>query len=163
MYFPNSCVLYLCYSVLFYRSVTSAKFSRGTCARTLAEDINSIFIHSFIPRTNAECEDSLPFSWASSVPLCYIPFLSFFSTNYSSILPHFFLSSISWSTAWSVWFQIHIQYFLVILFSSILCTCPEQRNMCNLIASVVVGGFLFSKWLKLLSVPLDHSKLQWSD
>jgi hypothetical protein len=26
-----------------------------------------------------------------------------------------------------------------ILFSSILCTCPNQRNLCNLIVSVMVG------------------------
>ena len=31
--------------------------------------------------------------------------------------------------------------FLGILFSSILCTCPNQRNICNLIVSVIVGFF----------------------
>ena len=30
---------------------------------------------------------------------------------------------------------------LGILFSSILCTCPNQRNLCNLIVSVIVGFF----------------------
>ena len=36
--------------------------------------INSIhsFIHSFIPLPHAECDDSLPFSGASSIPLCYV-------------------------------------------------------------------------------------------
>jgi hypothetical protein len=29
---------------------------------------------------------------------------------------------------------------LGILFSSILCTCPNQHNLCNLIVSVIVGG-----------------------
>ena len=29
--------------------------------------------HSFIPLARAECDDSLPFSGASSIPLCYIP------------------------------------------------------------------------------------------
>jgi hypothetical protein len=33
-------------------------------------------IHSFIPLACAECDDSLPFSGASSIPLCYIPFPS---------------------------------------------------------------------------------------
>jgi hypothetical protein len=28
-----------------------------------------------------------------------------------------------------------------ILFSSILCTCPNQRNLCSLIVSVIVGFF----------------------
>ena len=53
------------------------------------------FIHSFIPSACAECGDSLPFSGASSIPLCYIPF----STNCSFILPHFILPSISWSAS----------------------------------------------------------------
>jgi hypothetical protein len=30
---------------------------------------------------------------------------------------------------------------LGILFSSILCTCPNQRNLCSLIVSVMVGIF----------------------
>jgi len=32
------------------------------------------YIHSFIPLACAECNDSLPFSWASSIPLCYLLF-----------------------------------------------------------------------------------------
>jgi len=52
-----------------------------------------------------------------------------FSTNYSSILAHFILPSISWSTSQSC-SQIHI---LGILFSSILCTYPNQCNLFNLI------------------------------
>jgi hypothetical protein len=30
---------------------------------------------------------------------------------------------------------------LGILFSSILCTCPNQRNLCNLTVSVMLGFF----------------------
>jgi len=33
-----------------------------------------LFIHSFIPLPCAECDDSLPFSGASSIPLCYVLF-----------------------------------------------------------------------------------------
>ena len=32
------------------------------------------FMHSFIPLAWAECDDSLPFSEASSIPLCYVFF-----------------------------------------------------------------------------------------
>jgi len=32
------------------------------------------FIHSFIPLACAECNDSLLFSRASTIPLCYVPF-----------------------------------------------------------------------------------------
>jgi hypothetical protein len=35
---------------------------------------------------------------------------------------------------------------LGILFSSILCTCPNQRNLFNLIVSVIVG-FLTLAWI----------------
>ena len=33
-----------------------------------------IYIHSFIPLACAECNHSLPFSGASSIPLCYVLF-----------------------------------------------------------------------------------------
>jgi hypothetical protein len=33
----------------------------------------------------------------------------------------------------------YIILFFEILFSSILCTCPNQRNLFNLIVSVIVG------------------------
>ena len=33
----------------------------------------SNIMHSFIPLVRAECDDSLMFSGASSIPLCYIP------------------------------------------------------------------------------------------
>ena len=36
--------------------------------------IQKIFIHSFIPLACAEFDDSLPFSGASSIPLCYVLF-----------------------------------------------------------------------------------------
>jgi hypothetical protein len=38
---------------------------------------------------------------------------------------------------------------LGILFSSILCTCPNQRNLCRLIVSVIVG-FLTIAWISSL-------------
>jgi hypothetical protein len=43
---------------------------------------------------------------------------------------------------------------LGILFCSILCTCPNQHNLCNTIASVMVGCFIklinFLYWLMFL-------------
>ena len=78
-------------------------------------------------------QELLPF-----FPFIYF-FLPLFFASYASILPHFVLPSISWSTSWSCCFQIHTQYSLGVLFSSILCTCPNQRNLCNLIVNVIVG------------------------
>jgi hypothetical protein len=41
-------------------------------------------------------------------------------------------------------------------FFSILCTCPNQRNLCNLIASVKVGFFAIA-WISLLVNVLQFS------
>jgi hypothetical protein len=74
-----------------------------------------LFIHSFIQsfihsigvqNVTIPCrsQELLPF-----LSVIYL-FLPLFSTNYSSILLHFILPSISSSACWSCWFQIHIQY-----------------------------------------------------
>jgi hypothetical protein len=42
-----------------------------TCSKHVKDNLSS-----FIPLVCAECDDSLPFSGASSIPLCYIPFPS---------------------------------------------------------------------------------------
>ena len=65
--------------------------------------------YSFIPLACAECDDSLPFSAASSIPLCYVLF-PVTLLHYSFILSHLILPSISWSTSRSCCSQIHIQY-----------------------------------------------------
>jgi hypothetical protein len=59
--------------------------------------------------------------------------------NYSSILPHFILPSISWSTTQCCCFQFTYSTLIEILFSSILCIFPNQRNLCNRIVSVILG------------------------
>ena len=43
------------------------------------------FFNSFIPLACAECDDSLPFSGASSTPLCYVPFPS---THFHQLVFH---------------------------------------------------------------------------
>jgi hypothetical protein len=53
-------------------------------------------------------------------------------------------------------FQIYIYYFLVILFSSILCTCPNQHNLFNLLIHVIVG-FLTIAQISLLVNILQFS------
>ena len=71
-------------------------------------------IHSFVPLACAECDDSLPFSGASSIPLCYTPFPStlfhqlvfhhpsFHSVIYflidllASLFPNLFLPKLLW-------------------------------------------------------------------
>ena len=47
-------------------------------------------IHSFIPLACAECDDSLPFSGASSIPLCYVlfPATLFHQLFFHPLSPH---------------------------------------------------------------------------
>jgi hypothetical protein len=97
----------------------------------------SFFIHSIdVQNVTNPChsQELLPF-----LSVIYF-FLQLFFTNYSSILPYYFLPSISWSTSQSCFFSKFIYNTLLgILFSSILCTCPNHHNLCNLLVSVMVG------------------------
>ena len=75
-----------------------------------------------------------------------LPFLSVmyfllppFSANYFSILPCFILPYTSWSASQSCCSKFICNTLLGILFSSILCTCTNQRNLFNLIVCVIVG------------------------
>ena len=88
--------------------------------------------HSFIPLTCAECDDTLPFSGASSFPLCYIPFHPFPSTSLPSSLTlscHLFLG-VPLSLVAS---KFIYNTFLGILFTSILCTCQNQWRAASFI------------------------------
>ena len=94
--------------------------------------------HSFIHLACAECDDSLPFSGASSIPLCYVLFPA---TLLHQLLVH------PLSPHLAIYFLVYISIMLFpnsyillwILFSSILCTCPNQRNLFNLIVSIIIG------------------------
>ena len=63
---------------------------------------------SFIPLACAQCDDSLPFSGASSIPLCYelFPATLLHHLFFHPLSPH--LPSISWSTSQSCFSQIQI-------------------------------------------------------
>jgi len=95
--------------------------------------MNEYYVHSFISLACAECVDSFPFSGASSIPLCYIPFPS---TLFHHLAIYFlvYLSALLFPNSYTRYIT-----FLGILFSSILCTCPNQRYLFNLIVSVMVG------------------------
>jgi hypothetical protein len=79
-----------------------SKFATGFSYWIRAEHFT---VYSLIPSACAECNHSSLFSGTSSIPLCYIPF-----SNYYTTLPHFNLSSISWSTS-KPCFQIHTYNF----------------------------------------------------
>ena len=88
------------------------------------ENVICKFIHSFhwhVQNAVIPCrsQELLPF-----FPIIYF-FLPLFSANYASILPHFVLPSVSWSTSWSC-FQIHTQYSFgnSIFFHSLYVSTP---------------------------------------
>ena len=90
--------------------------------------------------TCAECNNSLMFSGAFSIPLCYIPFplilfhqLVFHPPSlHHAIYFLVYLSALLLPNSYTI-------LFLGILFSSILCTCPNQHNLLKLIVSVIMG------------------------
>ena len=99
-------------------------------------DWECALLYSFIPLTYAECDDSLPFSGASSIPLCYVlfPATLLHQLVLHSLSPHvaiYFLVCLSIL----LFTNSNIILFLGILFPSILCTCPNQHNPVQLIVS----------------------------
>jgi len=103
--------------------------------------------HGHVQNATIPChaQELLPFL---SVMYFFLPPIS---TNHSSILSHFILPSISWSTSQSFVPRFIYNTLLGILFSSILCTCPNQRNLYNLIVPCYSRFFLplhkFLYWL----------------
>ena len=104
---------------------------------------SAVHIHLFHCHVqNVMIPYSLPFAGASSIPLCYIPFPS---TLFHQLVFH------PPSLHLAIYFLVYLSAFLFpnsyiilfwgILFSSILCTCPNQCNLFNLIVSVIVGFF----------------------
>ena len=102
----------------------------------ISDGINCI--RSFIPLACAECDDSLPFSGVSSIPLCYVLFPA-------TLLHQLFVHPLQ--THLTIYFLVLRLYLIVpkfiynvllgILFSSTLCTCPNQRNPFKLSVSLV--------------------------
>ena len=94
----------------------------------------------FIPLAHAECDDSLPFSGASSIPLCYVLFPAtllhqLFFHPLSPHLAHLFLGlPLSLVVPKFIYNTL-----LGILLSSILCICPNQHNLFNLNVSITEG------------------------
>ena len=84
----------------------------------------------------AKCDGSLPFSWSSSIPLCYI---SFSATLLTQLIYHH--PSLHSPIHFLVYLsnQFPNSLFGGIILSSILCSCPNQHNLFNLIVCITVG------------------------
>ena len=134
-----------CRHTRIYRECGFDLYIHGHCCKTarIKHSVCGAFeTSSFIPLACAKCDDSLLFSGASSITLCYIPF--------PSILFHqlvFHPPSIHLAIYFLVYLSASLSpnsYIILlggILFSSILSTCPNQRNLFDLIVSVTVGFF----------------------
>ena len=98
---------YTCSSFVIFRG-TQSLIQPGTCAFCQFVIVPLLsFIHSFIPLACVECDDSLPFWEASSIPLCCL-FFPVTLLHQLFIHPPSILPSISWSTSQSCCSQIHI-------------------------------------------------------
>ena len=96
------------------------------------------FIHSFIPLACAECNDSLPFSGASSIPLCYVlfPFTLLQQLFFHPLSPHLaiyfliYLSILLFPNSyiipfWELCFlPFYVRWFLAMQEIFVLCTVP---------------------------------------
>ena len=122
----------------------------------------SYFVHSFhwhVRNSTIPClsQKLLPFL---SVTYFFLPPFM----NYSSILYHLIWPSISWSTSHLFVTKFIYNTLLGILFSSILCTCPNQRNLFNLIVSAMVCSYLLPPFTNYSSI-LYHlilPSISWS-
>ena len=102
-------------------------------------------VQSINPLACAECGDSLPFSGASSIPPCHTLFPA------TPLHRPFFPSSLTSSSHLFLGLPLGLLVSKFIyntllgnLLSSILCTCPNHRNLCSLIVSVIVGFLIFA-------------------
>ena len=121
---------------------------------------NQSINQSINPLACTECGDSLPFSGASSIPPCH----TLFSCHSSppTILPSSLTSSSHLFLGLPLGLVVSrfiYNTLLGILFSSILCTCPNQRNLCSLIVSVIVGFLIFA-YISSLVITVH---LQWQN
>ena len=88
----------------------------------------------------AEYDDFLPFSGASFISLCCVLFPStqFHHLVFHPSLLHLAIYFLVYLLA-LLFPNSYLKPFLGILFSSILCTCPNQHNLCSLTVSAIVG------------------------
>ena len=90
-------------AVCFHNPHEWSKWSSLTTRQPCYKHIHSLLWHAQNVTIPCHCQELLPFL---SVMHFFLPP---FSTNYSSILSHLILPSISWSTSQSSCSQIHIQ------------------------------------------------------
>ena len=94
----------------------------------------------FLPLACAECNNSLLFSRASSIPLCFIPFPStlFHQLVFQPPSLHLAIYFLVYLSA-LLFPNSYIILFWEFYFFSIFCTCQNQCDLFNITVSVIVG------------------------
>ena len=112
---------------------------------------------SFISLACAEFDDSLPFSGASSIPLCYVlfPATLLLQLFFHPLSSHLFLGLPLNNLVVP---KFIYNTLLGILFSFILCTCPNQHNLFNIIVSIIEAdmSIYFTKCFKFVNFDLQN-------
>ena len=133
-----------CVYINSWPCVYSVVTCSGPSGTYLLCKVGSVCSHSFIPLAWAECDDSLHFSGASSVPLCY-------ALVAATLLNHILPSSLTSSCHLFLSLLLRLvgpkfiyKTLLGIIFSSILCRCPNQRNLFNFIFSILLGFLMLA-------------------
>jgi hypothetical protein len=135
-------------------TVTAAELIRKKISEKKKEDISNIFL--YVTRSsNFEIGTSLNLWLIHSIGMCRMQrFLAVLRSFFHSslFLPPFSTNFLPSSLTSSCYLFLGLSLKLVvskfiyntllgILFSSILCTCPNQHNLFNLNVSVLVGFF----------------------
>ena len=120
------------------------------------------FIRSFIPLVCAECDDSSPFSRVSSIPIFYVlfPATLLHQPFFHPLTPHLAICFLVYLSV-LLFANSYMILFWEFCFLSIPCTYRNQRNLFNLIVSVMVGFLTLA--LHPLKVKFTYARVQMSN
>ena len=118
--------------------------------------------HSFIPLACAECDNTLPFSGASSIPLCFLPFPS---TLFHQLV--FYPPSLHLAIHFSVYFSAFLllnSYIILfgnfVYFHSLYMPKPMEGSIYDLIWDTVLA-FAQRVWRKPRDLIQDSCSPAW--
>ena len=125
-----------------------------------------LFIHSFIPLAGTECDDSLLFSGASSIPVCYIPFPStllhqpFFHPP-SLHLAIYFLTLVDFQLDAQNSYLFTYNTFIKILYMFRALPCSSSGGLRRNCIYAVCGIVTVCRWLSCAPVKKEFCASSW--
>ena len=142
----------------------------------------ALFFHSFIPSACAECDYSLPFSGASSIPLCYGPFPSilFHQLFFHPLSPYLaiYFSVLLFPNSYTIlfWefyflqFSVHVQTIVIYAALLFVPTCLRLFGWNSILKISTWRGFalvsvmevdVVKGLLRLLAYSMRTAAAQW--